>query len=255
MTPSHDPAPRFAVRAALAPLLGEPRISTSLTSQLLAGETVAVIEQRGDWLHVRGEDGYEGWTHAGYLAPASGSEPAWRLSLGCIVREGTGSVHALPLGARLAPSADVVDGEALAAEARQARFPRDAASIAGSASTLFAGASYQWGGVTPWGCDCSGFVQRIFRLHGVSLPRDAWQQAGIGAERGKDAGAAHDAGDLLFFSDREDLHVTHVGIALGDSRMVHSSLSRGGIAVERMNGDDAYVAKLRAGCTGVRRVT
>ena len=245
---------QFAVRAAIAPLLGESRISASLTSQLLSGETVTVTEQRADWLHVRGEDGYEGWTHAGYLAAATGHESSWRVSLGCVVREGTGQPRALPLGARLAPSAVIVDGDTMSPDQRDGRFPTNAAAIGTSASSLFAGASYQWGGVTPWGCDCSGFVQRVFRLHGVGLPRDAWQQAGIGEELARDAGAAHAAGDLLFFSDRDDARVTHVGIALGGGRMVHSSLTRGGIAVERMDGDDAYVARLRAGCTGVRRV-
>lgn len=254
MTSSSDSPARVAVRAAIAPLLGEPRISASLTSQLLTGEVATVLEQRGDWMRVRGEDDYEGWTHAGYLGVCSGDESSWRSSLGCRVREGTGAVRSLPLGARLSPSAEIVDGEILAADARDERFPASASAIARSASMLFTGASYQWGGVTPWGCDCSGFVQRIFRLHGVGLPRDAWQQASIGTQVSTDAGAAHAAGDLLFFSDRDDKRVTHVGIALGASRMVHSSLSRGGIALEQMDGGDRYVAKLRAGCTGVRRV-
>jgi cell wall-associated NlpC family hydrolase len=98
-------------------------------------------------------------------------------------------------------------------------------------------------------------VQRVFRLHGVALPRDAWQQAGIGNQISDDAGAPHGPGNLLFFSDRDDRRVTHVGIALGDGRMVHSSLARGGVAIERMDGDDPHVAKLRAGCTGVRSLT
>ena len=246
--------PHVAVRAAVAPLLGDARISTSLTSQLLSGETAAVIEQRGDWLHVRGEDGYEGWTHAGYVGAASGGEHTWRISLGCTVRESTSVARTLPLGARVSPSAEVVNGIALAAETRETRFARDSGSIAVSASTLYAGASYLWGGVTPWGCDCSGFVQRIFRLHGIGLPRDAWQQASIGTLISDDAAASHHPGDLLFFTDRDDRRVTHVGIALGDARMVHSSLTRGGVAIEHMDGDDPYVERLRGGCTGVQRV-
>lgn len=253
---------RLTVRAALAPLVGDARISSALTSQLRAGEVVTVLEQRGDWLRVRGEDSYEGWTHAGYLMPSSGGEAAWRLSLGCVVRLPVGTPCALPLGARVTPSAEIVSGEVIDADARDARFARDGADIAVSASTLFGGASYLWGGVTPWGCDCSGFVQSVFALHGVRLPRDAWQQAACGHDVvnaddvsvGNAAGEQHAAGDLLFFTDREDRRVTHVGIALGDARMVHSSLTRGGIAVERMNGDDSYVARLRAGCTGIRRL-
>ncbi len=232
---------------------GEPRISASLTSQLLAGDVVTALETRGDWLHVRSDDGYEGWTHAGYLMPSTGSEASWRLSLGCVVRDQTGITGALPLGARVRPSSEVLSGETIAADERAARFPTTPQAIAASASTLYNGASYLWGGVSPWGCDCSGFVQRIFALHGVSVPRDAWQQALVGHAADGDAAAEHRAGDLLFFTDREDRRVTHVGIALGAALMAHSSLTRGGVAIERMNGDDAYVARLRANFTGARR--
>ena len=246
---------RHAVRSALAPMNVEPRISSPLTSQLLAGEVVIVIETRGDWLHVRSDDGYEGWTHSGYLTPSMGSESSWPISLGCVVRDVAGVTCALPLGARVGPGAEVLSGETLAADERAARFPLAHAAIAASASTLYSGASYLWGGVSPWGCDCSGFVQRIYALHGLPLPRDAWQQATTGIGVDGDAGAEHGEGDLLFFTDREDRRVTHVGIALGAGRMAHSSLTRGGVAVEQMNSDDAYVARLRVGFVDARRVT
>lgn len=100
------------------------------------------------------------------------------------------------------------------------------AAIAASAAALFSGASYLWGGVTPWGVDCSGLMQRIALLHGVTLPRDAWQQALATDAVTEDAAAAHAPSDLLFFSDRDDRRVTHVGMALGDGRMVHSALTR-----------------------------
>lgn len=247
-------ASRLVVRSALAPMNGEPRISASLTSQLLAGDVVSVLETRGDWLHVRSDDGYEGWMHTGYLMASTGSEATWRISLGCVVRDQVGTSGPLPLGARVRPSSDVLSGETLGADERAARFPSTPSAIAASAESLYGGASYVWGGVSPWGCDCSGFVQRIFALHGVALPRDAWQQATSGSALDNDASAERHAADLLFFSDREDRRVTHVGIALGGARMVHSSLTRGGIAIERMNGDDAYVARLRANFTGARRV-
>ena len=242
------------VRSAIAPLLGDARISASLTSQLLAGEVVSVMDGRGDWLQVRGVDGYEGWTHAGYLMPSSGGESTWCLSLGCVIRDVLGTVRQLPLGARIAPGAEVSSGAALDAALRDSQFPTNADALARSAESRFTGASYQWGGVTPWGCDCSGFVQRIFALHGVQLPRDAWQQAQVGTAVSDDASDEHAPGDLLFFSDREDLRVTHVAIALPGHRMVHSALMRGGIAVEQLHSGDPYVARLRAQCVGVRRI-
>ena len=63
------------------------------------------------------------------------------------------------------------------------------------------------------------------------------------------------AGDLLFFSDRVDGHITHVAIALGRRRIVHLALGRGGYAVERLDdARDPYVAKLRDRFVKARRV-
>lgn len=225
-------ADRLTVRSAVAPLLGDARIAASLTSQLLAGEVLQLVDGRGDWLHVRGADDYEGWTHVGYLMPCTGAEATLRISLGCVAHDGDGQRRTLPLGARVMPGQTVAEGEAIDPATRAARFPRDRDAIVRSARSLFAGTSYQWGGVTPWGVDCSGLVQRIFALHGVPLRRDAWQQAEDTVFVTDDVSVSHAPGDLLFFSDRDDRRITHVGIATGDGRMVHSSLARGGVYEE-----------------------
>jgi hypothetical protein len=252
--PMSSTADRFTVRAAVAPLLAEARIASPLTSQLVAGDVVHLVDGRGDWLRVRGADDYEGWTHVGYLMPCRGTEGSWRVSLGCVVRESTGAHRALPFGARVLPAVDVLAGEVIEATARGLRFPREAQAMVDTTLRYFSGTSYQWGGVTPWGVDCSGLVQRSFGMHGCALPRDAWQQAAATDPVHEDASAEHPAGDLLFFSDREDRRVTHVGIALGDGRMVHSALLRGGVAVDHLAADEPYMARLRAQCTGVHRV-
>jgi len=220
------------VRSALAPLLGEPRVSSSPTSQLLAGQVLTVLEARGDWLHVRGPDAYEGWTHEGYLAPTRGDESTWHVSLGCVVQRG-GVTQPLPLGARFDPASDVLEGEWVAATALAAQFPATPAAVVDTARRFFRGTSYLWAGVTPWGVDCSGLVQRCYALHGMPLPRDAWQQAEATGCAPADLLGAHKAGDLLFFSDREDRRITHVGLATGDGGMLHSALRRGGVVEER----------------------
>jgi cell wall-associated NlpC family hydrolase len=237
------------VRAAVAPLLGEPRIATVLTSELPAGWLLVPLERRDDWWHVEGEDGYRGWVHAGYLEAATGEERDWPVTTGARVRRADGAERALPFGARVAPEARVLAGEVHDAAARAACFPPTRAAVIRTATQWFTGAPYRWGGVTPWGTDCSGFVQATLRLHGIALPRDAWQQAAVGTPvEPASAGAA----DLLFFSDRDDRHVTHVALALGDGRFVHSALGRGGVRVERWTDADAYVTRLRAQCTGAR---
>ncbi len=237
------------VVAAVAPLHAEPKVSSTQISQYLAGAALAILEDLRDWLFVRGADGYEGWMHQGYIArirPAvmRANGPPARVSLGAVVRDRAGTRRELPLGAALAPD-DVVEGGEVATAAELAdRFPSTPDAIARTAERYFVGTSYQWGGVTPWGADCSGFVQAIYALHGVTLPRDAWQQALEGIDAGRELSRLAPA-DLLFFSDRPDRHVTHVGLALGDGRMAHIALGRGGFALERLDdGSDPFVRSL-----------
>ena len=245
------------IHAPIAPMLAEPHVTSGQVSQQLAGHGIDILEDRGDWLLVRGSDDYEGWMHRGYLDQREGSGAVGaerRVSLGCLTRDASGRRRALPLRALVPADVAIESGEALDAGTVGARFPSDAAAIVRSAVTLFVGASYQWGGITPWGADCSGLVQSTFALHGVRLPRDAWQQARVGADAGRDI-LALDVADLLFFSDRADGHVTHVAISLGDRRIVHLALGRGGYAVESLDDDrDAYVAKLRARFLFARKV-
>lgn len=81
-------------------------------------------------------------------------------------------------------------------------------------------APYQWGGRSPFGIDCSGFTQNVFRICGYSIPRDASQQVKIGS----DVPSLEDsrAGDLAFFSG-ESGSITHVGIILEDNQIIHAS--------------------------------
>ncbi|HEX3159229.1 MAG TPA: SH3 domain-containing C40 family peptidase [Gemmatimonadaceae bacterium] len=251
------------VHAAIAPVHVEPRVSSGQTTQALAAHPLRILARHDDdWLRVRGADGYEGWIHRGYVAlpgdlgvtdPTSWPGEA-RTSLGASVSQPGGLQRALPLGAWLRPDEEVLAGEALLPRERQARFAPDGAAIARTAVERFAGTPYQWGGLTPWGADCSGLAQTAFGLHGVPLPRDAYQQAECGVDAGRDP-LALAAGDLLFFSDRPDGHITHVGVALGERRMVHLALGRGGYAVEDL-GDaaDGYVAALVRRFVGARRV-
>jgi cell wall-associated NlpC family hydrolase len=247
------------VRTPLAPLFAEPQVASAQISQLVAGKCIDLLEKRDDWYRVRGPDEYEGWLHRGFLSPApeQGARQSGqldRMSLGCITTDGAGGRRAMPLGALLGPDERVKTGDVVHVAEQATRFPTDAGAITRSAQLYFEGTSYVWGGVTPWGADCSGLVQTVFALHGIQLRRDAWQQSEQGAAADPDMMKSR-AGDLLFFSDRVDGHITHVAIALGSHRIVHLALGRGGYAIEKLDDErDPYVAKLRERFVTARRV-
>src|SRR5437763_474296 len=58
------------VRTPVAPMHSEPSIASQMISQQVGGHSLDVIDEEGDWVCVRGEDGYEGWMHQGFLARA-----------------------------------------------------------------------------------------------------------------------------------------------------------------------------------------
>ena len=87
----------------------------------------------------------------------------------------------------------------------------------------YIGVPYVWGGSTPSGFDCSGFVQYVFNAHGISLPRTSKQQYGVGTYVSK---ANLKAGDLVFF-DTEGSGISHLGIYIGNNQFVHASSSKG----------------------------
>ncbi|MEP7001901.1 MAG: C40 family peptidase [bacterium] len=244
-----DASLRVAVTSPVATLFAEPRVASAPISQLLAGRVADVLEARDDWSRVRGPDEYEGWIHRGYITPVPNGEIAngvhtGRISLGCVTTTPSGARRLMPLGAFLTPTECVQSGDVIVASEKSERFPTGAHAIARSAKVFFEGTSYVWGGVTPWGCDCSGLVQSVFWLHGIQLHRDAWQQSLQGALGDADLLNAR-AGDLLFFSDRVDQYITHVAISLGNCGLVHLALGRGGYAVEQMDdARDPYVRKL-----------
>jgi hypothetical protein len=237
--------------AAIAPMLCEPDVKTTQVSQLLHGHISQVVERNGLWLHVKGADGYAGWIHQGYVVTMPEPAPpltqtGWNdprpLSLGCTVRDEHGATRKLPLGALITAGQDRVGGLAMALDERRHSFPSNADSITASAMTFFEGTSYEWGGVTPWGCDCSGLVSSSFQLHGVRVPRDAWMQAMTGepVPSMKELRPA----DLLFFSDEPEGKITHVAISLGGMRVVHLALGRGGYAVDDLQAGDEYTSLL-----------
>lgn len=90
-------------------------------------------------------------------------------------------------------------------------------------ATDFIGVPYFWGGKTPAGFDCSGFVQFLMNQQGFSFPRDAWQQAELGDSVAFDSKNPQFLPGTLLYFNRSDIKVQHVAISLGGSLFVHAS--------------------------------
>ncbi len=84
---------------------------------------------------------------------------------------------------------------------------------------IFLNAPYLWGGRTPFGIDCSGFTQIIYRLQGIKIPRDAYQQINLGQEINLNNCKE---GDLAFFENKSG-KITHVGLILENNKIIHAS--------------------------------
>lgn len=104
---------------------------------------------------------------------------------------------------------------------------------------LYLNAPYLWGGRTPFGIDCSGFVQMVYKLQGMKLRRDASQQALQGEIISLHAES--EGGDLAFFDNPEG-NINHVGMIIDRTRIIHSS---GQVHIDTLDHEGIYNARLQ----------
>lgn len=222
-------------------------------TQALLGEPVLLLEERGDWLRVacaaqpssQHPHGYPGWVrraHVGAAEPA-GPEPAGPEPPRAVVvartaalspADRTAPATTLSFGTVLpldeAGSGDVVvrlpDGGAGRLRADEVRIlsrdraPDVAAEAALALAARFVDLRYLWGGTSGWGVDCSGLVHLAFRVLGVTVARDAFDQADSAVQPVPLDDVRR--GDLYFFA-RPGERVYHVGFA---SRPYHGRGAR-----------------------------
>jgi cell wall-associated NlpC family hydrolase len=113
-----------------------------------------------------------------------------------------------------------------------ARAAARASSVLATADR-YVGTRYVYGGATPKGFDCSGFVQYVFARHDVKLPRTSRQQATAG-KRLSSGVAALEPGDLMFFASNGS-RIDHVAIYAGKNRIIHSSAGGKGVRYDDLS--------------------
>ncbi len=210
----------------------EPSYRSGIATQLLFGEAFEVKEQKGEWLRVKlAYDGYEGWMPTACCVDidkedyeALGGEETYITYDLVQIALHDKTIVSLVLGSSLPFYRDKKCrvGERQYQFDGNARFPERL----GTSRTLmenaymYLNAPYMWGGRSPFGIDCSGYTQMVFKLSGIRLQRDSHMQA----EQGQTVNLLDEAnaGDLAFF-DNEESRITHVGILAGKDRIIHAS--------------------------------
>lgn len=201
-------------KVSVAPLRVSADHRAEMSSQFLFGETAEIIEKNAEgWARVKCSwDGYTGWVRLNQFKvvdefPGINNFAQQRENL--VEYEGTELY--IPLGSRLPGVRQAMSTNEIETETLQ--------QLIREIALKYLYTPYLWGGRSPRGIDCSGFVQAVFMQAGVQLKRDACLQADQGILV-NDLNESR-CGDLAFFV--EGKAITHVGIVFGKGKIIHSS--------------------------------
>jgi gamma-D-glutamyl-L-lysine dipeptidyl-peptidase len=223
---------------AIIPLRIEPNDRSETVSQVLFGEHFEILEQHNQWSKIKLQyDNYEGWVDSKQYQIISESE-FLQLSEDAIVLnadllEYITAPDNLLLPIPLGSSLSFLNHN----DINISNFNFEGTKISGTKSKkcilntafMYLNAPYLWGGKTPFGVDCSGFTQMVYKLNGHQLLRDASQQALQG--EALSFIEESEPGDLAFF-DNEEGNIIHVGIIMDDNYIIHAS---GKVRIDRLD--------------------
>jgi len=222
----------------IVPLKLEPSDTSELVSQVLYGDFFKVLEQRKKWSRIRLDfDKYEGWIDNKQYKEILESDfntlrktdAVYSTDLVEFFQDNDDVLYPIALGASLQGLSllnHVYDGNSTSGK-------KDKINILNTAF-LYINAPYLWGGKTPFGIDCSGFTQMVYKLNGHKLLRDASQQATQG--EALSFIEESEPGDLAFFDNAEG-NIVHVGIIMKDNYIIHA---HGKVRIDRLDHSGIY---------------
>ena len=224
----------------IVPIRSEKSDASEQISQLLFGELFKIIEPQKKWSKIRlVHDGYEGWVDNKQITEIDSTifdklntkSVALTGNLVDYVSDDKHNLSTLVLGSQLpnyqggklqiGENMYSYDGDVISGK-------QDKENLVTTAF-MYLNSPYLWGGRTPFGIDCSGFTQMVYRLNGYSISRDAYQQA----TQGEVLSFIEESepGDLAFF-DNEEGKIIHVGIIMQDNYIIHA---HGKVRIDRLD--------------------
>ncbi len=229
------------------PLRYEPSDKSEILSQVLFGEHFEILDQEKQWVKIKLQfDNYEGWVDEKQFKKIS-EVNFNKLSNTEIILNGDlieyiisdkNFLMPIPLGSSLNfLDFKEINTEKYLFEGLKSSGINPKSNLINTAY-LYLNAPYLWGGKTPFGIDCSGFTQMVYKLNGYKLLRDARQQA----SQGEPLSFIEESepGDLAFF-DNDEGNIIHVGIIMQDNYIIHAS---GRVRIDRLDHSGIFNAEL-----------
>ncbi|HLO59963.1 MAG TPA: C40 family peptidase [Bacteroidales bacterium] len=228
----------------IIPMRSDPAEEAEMVSQLLFGEHYEIQNERDGFFEIKNRyDNYTGWIdcsmHSSLTAEfyhhleSEKNQPVQTCLIMSIEQTGYPPMQivagsTLP-GLNTKKNSFEIDGITFHIRWSFEKFAIKGFESINKTAAYFLNTPYLWGGRTTFGCDCSGFIQNLFKIHGISLQRDADQQA----EQGRLVPDVREAqpGDVAFFADDEG-NVVHVGMVISPSEIIHSS---GYVHIDRLD--------------------
>lgn len=212
-------------KVALSPVRKENRDSAEMVSQLLFGELFEVQEVQDNWTQIQTYfDHYNGWIDTKHLVYLSEKEAQrWldglSMSTAQVANLQTPWGPQALLRASYIPFGSTSDFSIGKDKFQLLSNPLESFKSREDFALAYLNTPYLWGGKGPFGIDCSGFMQSVFRFSDIQLPRDAYQQEELGLNIDFED---RQPGDMAFFANASG-KVTHVGLLLSDLRIIHAS--------------------------------